>query len=226
MVFQDPMGSLNPKWRVRRIVEEPLIGCAVASREERRIRVEEALALVGLPVSRFGQRRPGELSGGQCQRVAIARAVVSRPALVVCDEAVSSLDVLIQEQILDLFRRLRGELGLSYLFISHDLRVVRQISDRIAVLHCGQLCEIGPTAALFDGASHPYTRTLFAYVGSSERRFGGDMVEAESPSPLDPPSGCRFRTQCPSARRVCAGEEPRLRQIGPDHFVACHYPER
>jgi oligopeptide/dipeptide ABC transporter ATP-binding protein len=144
----------------------------------------------------------------------------------VCDEAVSSLDVLIQAQVLDLFRKLRHELSLSYLFISHDLLVVRQVSDRVAVLHAGQLCEIGPTDALFDGAGHPYTQALLALVPSTKRRRSSSVMTGEPPSPLNPPTGCRFRTRCPLATSRCAAEEPRLRQIAPDHFVACHSPQR
>jgi oligopeptide/dipeptide ABC transporter ATP-binding protein len=226
MVFQDPSGSLNPKWCVSDIVEEPLIGGEETSREQRRFRVEEVLALVGLPIGRFGQRRPGALSGGQSQRVAIARAVVSRPALVVCDEAVSSLDVLIQAQILDLLQKLQREFSLSYLFISHDLFVVKQICDRIAVLHAGQLCEIGPTEALFARASHPYTRSLFASIPSAQRHRRNSTVTGEPPSPLNPAIGCRFRTRCPFANDQCAAEAPRLRQVAPEHFVACHSPQR
>jgi oligopeptide/dipeptide ABC transporter ATP-binding protein len=225
MVFQDPFSSLNPKWCVADIVEEPLIGCGVTNRE-RRVRVEEILALVGLPLGRFGHRRPEALSGGQCQRVAIARAVVSRPALVVCDEAVSSLDALIQAQMLDLFQKLRREFSLSYLFISHDLLVVRQISDRIAVLHSGQLCEIGPTDAVFDGAGHPYTQVLLSSIPSTEPRRPLSMIKGDPPSPLNPPTGCRFRLRCPVAGSRCAAEEPQLMQIAPDHFVACHFPVR
>ena len=225
MVFQDSFGSLNPSWRVAGIVEEPLIGDGM-SREQRRARVEEVLALVGLPASRFGERRPGTLSGGQCQRVAIARAVVSRPALVVCDEAVSSLDVLLQAQMLDLFQTLQREYSLSYIFISHDLGVIRQLCDRIAVLHSGQLCEIGPIDAVFRHTAHPYTRALLASVPSIERRRPRSMIAGDAPSPLNPPTGCRFRTRCPVAGSRCATEEPRLEQVAPSHFVACHFAGR
>lgn len=224
MVFQDAFGSLNPKWRVAEIVEEPLIGSGMTKRQ-RRLRVEEVLALVRLPAGRFGQRRPEALSGGQCQRVAIARAVVSRPALVVCDEAVSSLDLLTQAQMLDLFRTLQRDRSLSYIFISHDLAIVRQMCDRVAVLHAGQLCEIGPTAAVFRRPAHPYTRALLASVCEVERRQVTSVMAGETPSPSNPPTGCRFRTRCPAAGGRCAAEAPRLEQVALDHFVACHVSE-
>src|SRR5690606_36797117 len=164
MVYQDPFGSLNPRWRVSELVEEPLVGYGVKGAERRRRRVGELLDLVGLDPSVYGQRRPRELSGGQCQRVAIARAIALDPALVICDEAVSSLDVLIQAQVLNLFERLRAELGLSYVFIAHDLALVKQVSDRVAVMHLGQLAEVGPAEALYRSPLHPYTSALLDSV--------------------------------------------------------------
>jgi ABC-type glutathione transport system ATPase component len=155
MVYQDPFGSLNPRWRVTELVEEPLLGYGVKGADRRRRRVDELLDFVGLDPSVFGRRRPHELSGGQCQRVAIARAISLDPALVICDEAVSSLDVLIQAQVLNLFERLRAELGLSYVFIAHDLALVKQVSDRVAVMHLGQLAEIGPADALYCTPTRP-----------------------------------------------------------------------
>jgi oligopeptide/dipeptide ABC transporter ATP-binding protein len=228
MVFQDPYGSLNPRWRVSEIVEEPLVGYRISPPAGRDRRVRELLDLVGLNPDSYGRRRPHELSGGQCQRVAIARAIASDPALIICDEPVSSLDVLIQAQVLNLFERLRAELGLSYLFISHDLALVKQVSDRVAVMHLGQLCEIGPATALYRTPRHPYTTALLDSIprvapGSGRARrpvpLGG-----EPPSPLNPPSGCRFRTRCPRARQECADREPVLGEHSPGHFVACHFP--
>jgi oligopeptide transport system ATP-binding protein len=225
MVFQDPLASLNPKWSIFDIVEEPLICGGTGHRESRRRRVEEVLDLVGLPSSVFGRRHPVSLSGGQCQRVAIARAVVSRPALVVCDEATSSLDVLIQAQILELFQKLRKEFHLSLLFISHDLLLVKHISDRVVVLHAGQVCEIAPAAALFDHALHPYTQALLASAVIADRPQASALMTPEPPLRLNLAKGCRFRSRCPSARRRCADEEPSLMAVGPGHLVACHFPQ-
>ncbi|HLU54506.1 MAG TPA: ABC transporter ATP-binding protein [Pseudonocardia sp.] len=228
MVYQDPFGSLNPRWRVSELVEEPLVGYGVKGAERRRRRVGELLDLVGLDPSVYGQRRPRELSGGQCQRVAIARAIALDPALVICDEAVSSLDVLIQAQVLNLFERLRAELGLSYVFIAHDLALVKQVSDRVAVMHLGQLAEVGPAEALYRSPLHPYTSALLDSVPGLDPATGRARrpvpLRGEPPSPLDPPSGCRFRTRCPRAQERCAREEPTLREHAPGHSVACHFP--
>jgi oligopeptide/dipeptide ABC transporter ATP-binding protein len=228
MVFQDPFGSLNPKWRARELVEEPLIAFKVGSRAERRRRVDELLELVGLDPTRFGHRHPRELSGGQAQRVAIARALALDPALIICDEPVSSLDVLIRAQVLNLLERLRTELGLAYLFIAHDLALVKQVSDRVAVMYLGKLVEIGPAQSLYREPLHPYTVALLASIPSPEptaiRRPVSDTIRGELPSPLDPPSGCRFRTRCPRAQDVCAAEEPPLRKLADGHFAACHFP--
>lgn len=228
MVFQDPIGSLNPKWEVRQIVEEPLIGYKAGGRAERQRRVDEVLELVGLSAGTYGNRRPRQLSGGQCQRVAIARALTLDPALIICDEAVSSLDVLIQAQVLNLFEQLRTELGLSYLFISHDLALVKQVSDRVAVMHLGEIAEIGPADSLYREPRHPYTVALLASIPSpdpdSAAERPGAAISGEPPSPIEPPSGCRFRTRCPRAQERCAVEKPKLRQLNDDHFVACHFP--
>jgi oligopeptide/dipeptide ABC transporter ATP-binding protein len=229
LVFQDPYGSLNPRWRVADIVEEPLIGFAVGNASSRRQRVRDLLDLVGMNPDVYGRRHPRELSGGQCQRVAIARAIALHPALIVCDEPVSSLDVLIQAQVLNLLEKLRTELGLSYLFISHDLALVKQVSDRVAVMHLGQLCEVGPAEALYRSPRHPYTVDLLASIPSLDpskpRATGRAVASGEPPSPLAPPSGCRFRTRCPRARDRCAAERPLLREIAVGQYVACHFPE-
>ena len=189
------------------------------------------LELVGLDPASHGRRRPRELSGGQAQRVAIARAIALNPALIICDEAVSSLDVLIQAQVLNLFERLRTELGLSYLFIAHDLALVKQVSDRVAVMYLGKLCEAGPGESVYREPLHPYTRALLDSVPSTDQHSTDNTtkrapttISGEPPSPIDPPSGCRFRTRCPRAAEVCAAEEPPMRELATGHTVACHFP--
>jgi oligopeptide/dipeptide ABC transporter ATP-binding protein len=225
-VFQDPFGSLDPKWQVRNIVAEPLVAYRTGDRSARRKRVEELLDLVGLDPARYGKRHPRELSGGQAQRVAIARSMALDPSLLICDEAVSSLDVLIQAQVLNLFEKLRAELGLSYLFIAHDLALVKQVSDRVAVMYLGKLCEVGPGEAVYRQPLHPYTQALLESIPSTEP--GGTRaaatIKGEPPSPINPPSGCRFRTRCPRATDLCANEEPPPRELAPGHVVACHFP--
>jgi oligopeptide/dipeptide ABC transporter ATP-binding protein len=226
MVFQDPFGSLDPKWRVRDLVEEPLVAYKTGDRTARRRRVDEVLELVGL--AGYSTRRPRELSGGQAQRVAIARAVALNPALIICDEAVSSLDVLIQAQVLNLFERLRAELALSYLFIAHDLALVKQVSDRVAVMYLGKLCEVGPGEQVYRQPLHPYTKALLDSVPGSANARATTTIRGEPPSPVHPPSGCRFRTRCPRAEQRCADEEPAMRELPAGHIaghsVACHFP--
>ncbi len=229
MVFQDPFTSLDPKWTVARIVAEPLVAYAAGSPAERRDRVNSLLDLVGLDPASYGGRHPRELSGGQAQRVAIARALVLEPRLILCDEPVSSLDVLVQAQVLNLFEKLRGELGLSYLFIAHDLALVKQVSDRVAVMYLGKLCEIGPVRDIYREPLHPYTLALLNSIPDPAPRAGkrgtGSVISGELPSPLNPPSGCRFRTRCPRAQELCATEAPELRAAASDeHLVACHFP--
>jgi oligopeptide transport system ATP-binding protein len=225
-VFQDPFGSLDPKWQVRSIVEEPLVAYRTSNRSGRRKRVDELLDLVGLDPARYAKRHPRELSGGQAQRVAIARALALSPSLIICDEAVSSLDVLIQAQVLNLFEKLRGELGLSYLFIAHDLALVKQVSDRVAVMYLGKLCEVGPGELVYREPLHPYTRALLDSIPSTEpgARRASATIKGEPPSPINPPSGCRFRTRCPRATDKCALEEPKPKEMAPGHLVACHFP--
>jgi oligopeptide transport system ATP-binding protein len=228
MVFQDPFTSLDPRWTVSGIVAEPLIAYGEGDRDQRRQRVNELLDLVGLDPSRYGGRRPHELSGGQAQRVAVARALALSPKLILCDEPVSSLDVLVQAQVLNLFEKLREDLGLSYLFIAHDLALVRQVSDRVAVMYLGKLCEVGPVRSLYSAPLHPYTLALLNSIPSPDptvgRRESASVISGELPSPLDPPSGCRFRTRCPRAADLCAAEVPELRALADGHLVACHFP--
>jgi len=184
------------------------------------------LDLIGLDPVRYGKRHPRELSGGQAQRVAIARAITLNPSLLICDEAVSSLDVLIQAQVLNLFEDLRRELGLSYLFIAHDLALVKQVSDRVAVMYLGKLCEVGPGEAVYRQPLHPYTKALLDSIPSTEPGAGRATatIKGEPPSPINPPSGCRFRTRCPRATDLCASEEPMPRELVSGHLVACHFP--
>jgi oligopeptide transport system ATP-binding protein len=228
MVFQDPFGSLDPTWRVMELVEEPLVAHRIGSRTSRRERAREVLDLVGMDPDVYGRRRSRQLSGGQAQRVAIARALTLDPALIICDEAVSSLDVLIQAQVLNLFERLRAELGLSYLFIAHDLALVKQVSDRVGVMYLGKLVEVGPAEALYRAPRHPYTVALLDSIPSPDpfapKAKAHAAISGEPPSPVDPPSGCRFRTRCPRAQAVCAEQEPPLATIADDHQVACHFP--
>ena len=228
MVFQDPFGSLDPKWRVTQLVEEPLIAFGMGGPTERRRRVQELLDLVGLDPARYGARRPRQLSGGQAQRVAIARALALNPSLIICDEPVSSLDVLIRAQVLNLLERLRTELGLAYLFIAHDLALVKQVSDRVAVMYLGKLVELGPSESLYRQPLHPYTVALLASIPSPDPTLPPQpttaTIKGELASPIDPPSGCRFRTRCPRAQDICAAQEPPLRRLADDHYTACHFP--
>jgi oligopeptide/dipeptide ABC transporter ATP-binding protein len=225
MVAQDPFSSLDPKWRVERLVEEPLTVFDPGTASDRRERVSELLELVGLDPRLYGSRRPRDLSGGQCQRVAIARALALSPELLVCDEAVSSLDVSIQAQILNLFESLKSELNLSYLFIAHDLSVVKHLSDRVAVMYLGTICEVSAADEIFVEPRHPYTAALlWSIPGASPAGQSHVRLSGEPPAPIDPPSGCRFHTRCPLAVEQCAVEVPQLREVSKGHQVACHFP--
>lgn len=223
MVFQDPYTSLDPKLPVWRSIEEPLAARRRGSRQERRWRVEELLESVGLDLA-FADRRPRSLSGGQRQRAAIARAIALDPELVVLDEPASALDVSVQAQVLNLLRDLRERLGLAYLFVSHDLAVVRHIAERVAVMYMGRLVEHGATDRIFQRPSHPYTIALLSSVTDLGDGGGSRVVlEGDPPSPINPPSGCRFRTRCFRAREWCAVKEPRLSEFD-GRECACHYP--
>ena len=225
MVFQDPYASLNPRMKVRNIIAEPLVTYRVCPTAEATTqRVLELMAEVGVQ-REFLYRYPHQFSGGQRQRIGIARAVALRPELIVCDEPVSALDVSVQSQVLNLLKDLQKELGLTYLFISHDLSVVKFISDRVAVMFLGKLCEVGRTSELFARPLHPYTRFLLDAIPKADPHLREEekrLLTGEIPSPVDPPSGCRFHTRCPYATERCAAEEPVMRRIG-GRCVACHY---
>ena len=226
LIFQDPIASLNPRRRIGDIVAEPLVISGVKDPEQRRQRVGDVLSAVGLDPALVIDRLPHEFSGGQCQRICIARALVLNPDFVICDEPVSALDVSIRAQILNLLEEMKARYGLTLLFIAHDLAVVKAVSDRVAVMYLGRLCEVGPSAQLFAQPAHPYTALLIEAipVPDPDVRPTESVAIGEPPSPIAPPSGCRFRTRCPRADARCAAEVPELRLIAPEQFVACHHP--
>jgi len=222
IVFQDPMSSLNPRMTVGEILREPLAVHRVAAGAALDARVAELLEQVGIPAS-WRQRYPHEFSGGQRQRIGVARAIALGPKLVVCDEAVSALDVSVQAQVLNLLLELRERLGLAYLFISHDLSVVRHVSDRVAVMYLGQIVEQAPSAALFGAPAHPYTQALLSAipVPDPRRRRERIVLHGDVPSPAKPPPGCRFHTRCPAVMPRCSREEPPAYRVGAGHEVRC-----
>jgi peptide/nickel transport system ATP-binding protein len=229
MVFQDPYASLNPRHSIGRIVGEPIRVHGLEERGGPDARVRELLAVVGLPAD-AANRFPHEFSGGQRQRIGLARALALNPELLVCDEPVSALDVSIQAQMINLMEKLQGELGLTYLFIAHDLAVVRHISTRIAVMYLGKIVEVAPADDLYDNPLHPYTITLLSAIPIPDpeiaRRRRSIRLQGDLPSPANPPAGCRFHTRCPFVQPTrCADEEPRLRQLE-GHVVACHFAEQ
>ena len=224
MIFQDPYSSLNPHHSARRIVGEPLQVHGLCSRAEVGERVVEILRRVNLSAD-FADRFPHELSGGQRQRLGIARAIALEPRLVVCDEPVSALDVSIRSQIINLLLDLQEELELTYLFVAHDLSVVEHVSDVIAVMYLGKIVESAPTDQFFAQTLHPYSEALLSAipVPDPQSRKKRMVLTGDVPSPLHPPSGCRFRTRCPLADGRCAAEEPPLREVAPNHLLACHH---
>ena len=227
LIFQDPYSSLNPRARVADIVREPMDLMEIGTPEERRARVTDLFRLVGLRPDQLSLF-PHQFSGGQRQRISIARALTTNPKLLVCDEPVSALDVAIQAQILNLLARLKVDLGLSYLFISHDLGVVRHVCDDVAVMYLGKIVEMAPRDALFDAPQHPYTQALLSAAPSLARRKSRGYVRpvkisGDPPSPINPPKGCAFAERCPKAQDVCRRVQPVLEPRGPTQ-VACHFP--
>ncbi len=226
LIFQDPIASLNPRRRIGDIVAEPLIIAGVKDAKQREERVANVLNAVGLDPALVTGRLPHEFSGGQCQRICIARALVLDPDFIICDEPVSALDVSIRAQILNLLEEMKARFGLTLLFIAHDLAVVKAVSDRVAVMYLGRLCEVGPSEQLFARPAHPYTALLIEAipVPDPEVRPAESVPVGEPPSPIAPPSGCRFRTRCPRADQKCRDEVPELQAVRPGQYAACHHP--
>ncbi|HUF33275.1 MAG TPA: oligopeptide/dipeptide ABC transporter ATP-binding protein [Acidimicrobiales bacterium] len=229
MIFQDPISSLNPRRKIKDIVGE---GISIWGKKDggdgkdADQRVDEVLEAVGLDPDTVGDRRAHQFSGGQCQRICVARSLVLDPEIIICDEPVSALDVSVQAQILNLLEAMKARYELTLMFIAHDLAVVKNISDRVAVMYLGKMCELAPSDTLYAEPAHPYTHALLESIPKpdptalpSEFTLGGEL-----PSPIDPPSGCRFRTRCPNVQDRCAAEEPLMRQVGAEHYVACHFP--
>jgi peptide/nickel transport system ATP-binding protein len=226
MIFQDPISSLNPRRRVRDSVLDPLDIWQRGTDEERSDRVDAILEEVGIDPARAHDSRPHQFSGGQCQRIAIARALVLDPTLIICDEPVSALDVSVQAQVLNLLEDLKAAHGLTMIFIAHDLAVVKNVSDRVAVMYLGRLCEIADPDRLYARPAHPYTRVLLDSVPVPDPTLGRATtgISGEPPSPIAPPSGCRFHPRCPAADERCRVEVPEMTEIEPGHHVACHHP--
>ncbi|MDO4572842.1 MAG: ATP-binding cassette domain-containing protein [Clostridia bacterium] len=223
MIFQDPYSSLNPRWQVRKIISEPLETHHIGTKAEQTAAVENILHTVGLS-SDCGTRYAHEFSGGQRQRIGIARALITNPKFVLCDEPISALDVSIQAQIINLLRDLQERYALTYLFITHDLRIVNFLCDQVAVMYLGKLVETGATRDVFTKRAHPYTQALFSAIPIPDPLYEKQEIplEGDVPSPLNPPSGCRFHTRCPYAKPVCSEQEPALKTIAPGHCCACH----
>ncbi len=227
IIFQDPSACLNPRRTVREILTEPYLIHGIRDRKKIDEEIGKLIDAVGLAPYHLS-RYPHELSGGQKQRIGIARALTLHPEFIVCDECVSALDVSVQAQVLNLLMRLRGEMGLTYFFISHNLNVIYQVSDRVAVMYLGRIVEIAPYRSLFENHFHPYTEALLSAIpGTGEGTKNRIILQGEVPSPQNPPTGCHFHTRCPKACPICSKEVPRMREILPGHFAACHlYDEK
>jgi oligopeptide transport system ATP-binding protein len=225
MIFQDPYSSLNPRMSVARLIGEPLLEHTASSRAERKERIAELMNIVGLDPG-FVRRYPHEFSGGQRQRIGIARALALKPELVICDEPISALDVSIQAQIVNLLEDVQEQFGLSYLFISHDLGMIRHMCDRVAVMYLGRIAEIGPGESIYRSPQHPYTQALLSSVPSPGRMGRTPkertVLSGDIPSPAAPPPGCRFNTRCPRVESKCRENQPELRKVETKHRVACH----
>ena len=226
MIFQDPISSLNPRRKVRDIVMEPLSIWKRGTGPEQRAKVDALLEEVGIDPQRAAESQPHQFSGGQCQRISIARSLVLDPTLIICDEPVSALDVSVQAQVLNLLEDLKAKHGLTLIFIAHDLAVVKNISDRVAVMYLGKICEVAPSDDLYRAPAHHYTHVLLNSIPVPDPTVAATRtaIEGEPPSPVLPPPGCRFHTRCPAATDTCRNEEPQLRVIGIGHYVACHHP--
>jgi peptide/nickel transport system ATP-binding protein len=226
MIFQDPISSLNPRRKVREIVMEPLTIWKRGTAADRSALVDRVLDDVGIDPARAAESQPHQFSGGQCQRISIARSLVLDPSLIICDEPVSALDVSVQAQVINLLEDLKARYGLTLIFIAHDLAVVKNVSDRVAVMYLGKLCEVAPSDDLYHHPAHPYTNVLLASipVPDPDAVLHHNEVIGEPASPVLPPPGCRFHTRCPHATDECRAVEPQLRELFPGHFVACHHP--
>ena len=226
-IFQDPISSLNPRRKVKDIIAEPLRIWKRGTDAEQKARVTDVLEAVGLDPTVSAEKRPHQFSGGQCQRISIARSLVLEPQVIICDEPVSALDVSVQAQILNLLEDMKARYGLTLIFIAHDLAVVKNISDRVAVMYLGKICEVGAPDDLYATPAHPYTAALLRSIPVPDPTVPpvkSGLLTGDLPSPIDPPAGCRFRTRCPLAQERCAMEEPQVRQVGEGHYVACHFP--
>ena len=227
MIFQDPISSLNPRRRIGDVVAEPLKVWGPHDADQQVRMVDEMLEAVGMDPAIARSKRPHEFSGGQCQRISIARSLVLGPKVLICDEPVSALDMSIQAQILNLLEDLKADYQLTLVFIAHDLAVIKNVSDRVAVMYLGKLCEVGGADQLYADPAHPYTEILLGANPEPDPEAVLDLESVEGgdlPSPIDPPSGCRFRTRCPHATEKCENEEPQMREVSEGHHVACHHP--
>jgi len=226
MIFQDPISSLNPRRKVRDIVREPLVIWKRGAEKEQLAKVDQLLEEVGIDPQRAAESQAHQFSGGQCQRISIARSLVLDPTLIICDEPVSALDVSVQAQVLNLLEDLKAKHGLTLVFIAHDLAVVKNISDRVQVMYLGKICEVAPSNSMYTSPAHHYTKLLLDSipVPNPDVAVRKMTVQGEPPSPVLPPSGCRFNPRCLAADDRCRSEEPQLRKVAEDHFVACHHP--